>query len=610
MNANKLFKANLLLFGIVIALSFGVSSVAAAHSVAAAPHAIYVNTTGNDNNNGSSWQYAKATITNATGTVANNGTIYIADGTYNESNIIINTNMTVIGKSRTGTIINAQGNGNIFNITPGVTLTLENLTLENGYSMNGGAIYNCGNLIVNNCVFTGNTATFGGAIYNYADQSNAATTITSSTFTGNIATTAGGAIFNSGSKFNATTTITSSTFTGNTAKMGGAVTNMINKDSNAITTITSSTFTGNIAANGFGGAVANTGDLTVNFCRIAGNSAQTGTAIFSINPSSAPTNPSTQPKSTNPPTPTEKEQLLNIEDNWWGSNHPDFINLISGIANPTHWLYMTLTAKPTTINNAQTSLITASFNNLFDGATVTPLDPTLGHIPNGSPVNFQTNLGTIDCKSADKITANGIATATLTADELPGIANLNATTDNQTLFVNVTINSKSSLYLTVTPGKTNPVAGDTVMYTLKVGNNGPDAAKNVVMTYVVPEGLEFAGAKVDVGTWNYDASTRTITWTIDDVPVGDPYMWLSLHIAQPGQYIINPTLSTSTYNPTINTQSITVHAAAQTNTNGNTIVKAAATTKTIGMQDTGIPLPGLVLAILAVFGGLVAPRRK
>ena len=610
MKTNNLSKIILLLFGIIITLSFGVSSVAAAHSATApAPNTLYVNTTGNDNNNGSSWQHAKATITNATGTIANNGIIYITDGTYNEFNIKINTNMTIIGKSRTGTIINAKSNGNIFNIAPGVTLTLENLTLKNGYSTNGGAIYNCGNLIVNNCVFTGNNATFGGAIYNYADQCNAATTITSSTFTGNTATTAGGAIFNSGSKYNATITITSSTFTGNSAKMGGAIINMINKDSNATTTLTSSTFTGNTAANGFGGAIANTGDLTVKFCRIAGNNAQYGTAIFSTNPRSAPTNPSTQPKPTNPSTPTESEQSLNIENNWWGSNHPDFSSLISGIANPAHWLYMTITAKPTTINNAQTSLITASFNNLYNGNTVTPLNPTVGHIPDGSPVNFQTNLGTIDCKSADKITANGIATAILTANELPGIANLNATTDNQTLFANVTINPKSNLYLTVTPSKTNPVAGDTVVYTLKVGNNGPDTAKNVVMTYVIPEGLEFAGAKVDVGEWKYDASTRTITWTIGDVPVGDPYMWISLRVAQPGQYLINPALSTSTYNSTINVQSIKIHATAQTNV--NTLVNAATvTTKTIGMQKTGIPLPGLVLAILAVFGGLVAPRRK
>jgi uncharacterized repeat protein (TIGR01451 family) len=149
------------------------------------------------------------------------------------------------------------------------------------------------------------------------------------------------------------------------------------------------------------------------------------------------------------------------------------------------------------------------------------------------------------------------------------------------------------------------VVGDSVLYTLKVGNKGPDVAKDVVMTYVIPEGLEFAGATVDVGTYTYNSAKRTITWVIGDVPVGDPYMLLSLRIAQPGHYIINPVLSTSTYDPTLNsaTESITVNALKKPNT-----VKAAS--KTIPLQKTGLPLAGIVLAILAVFSGLVMPKRK
>ena len=145
-----------------------------------------------------------------------------------------------------------------------------------------------------------------------------------------------------------------------------------------------------------------------------------------------------------------------------------------------------------------------------------------------------------------------------------------------------------------------------------MGNNGPDAAKDVVMTYVVPEGLEFAGATVDVGTYTYDPATRTITWTIGDVPVGDPYMWISLRVAQSGHYLINPVLITSTYDPTINvdTQSITVIASGPNNPDTPTNpTKVNAASKTIPLQKTGLPLAGLVLAILAVFGGLV-PKRK
>ena len=72
--------------------------------------------------------------------------------------------------------------------------------------------------------------------------------------------------------------------------------------------------------------------------------------------------------------------------------------------------------------------------------------------------------------------------------------------------------------------------------------------------------------------------TRTITWNIGDVPVGDPYMWLSLKILRAGSYLINPQLSTSTYDPTLNTntQSLTIHAAAATNNNTiNTVTNSS-----------------------------------
>ncbi len=146
-------------------------------------------------------------------------------------------------------------------------------------------------------------------------------------------------------------------------------------------------------------------------------------------------------------------------------------------------------------------------------------------------MTFNTDLGSIGCKTIEKLTSNGIATVILTADEIAGTAHLNATTDSQTLFADVVITPKSSLYLKITSDKANPTVGDTVVYTLKVGNKGPDAAKDVVMTYVIPEGLEFVGANVDVGTYTYDSATRTIIWNISDVPVGDPNMRLSLLVA-------------------------------------------------------------------------------
>lgn len=299
--------------------------------------------------------------------------------------------------------------------------------------------------------------------------------------------------------------------------------------------------------------------------------------------------------------------------NWWGTNsQTEIASKISGTANYSPWLYMAINADPNNVNNGETSLITASFNNYStDGVTYTPLaNPTLGHLPDGTPVAFNTGLGSFGgSKTIETLTSGGLATATFNADETAGSAVVSAVTDAQTVNLNVVIYPKSSLYLNLTTNNTNPMVGDTVLYTLKVGNQGPDAAQDVVMTYVIPQGLEFSGATVDNGTYTYDASTRTITWTIGEVPVGDPYLWLSLRVAQAGHYLINPTLTTSTYDPTLNTntQFLTVNAQAAVEPE---TVNAQTETKTVRMQKTGIPVNYLLLALLLVIGGYIVPKRK
>ncbi|NYB52644.1 MAG: SBBP repeat-containing protein, partial [Methanobacteriaceae archaeon] len=186
--------------------------------------------------------------------------------------------------------------------------------------------------------------------------------------------------------------------------------------------------------------------------------------------------------------------------------------------------------------------------------------------------------------------------------EYLGTGNYQASSATATL----TVNPTSSLYLTITSDKNNPIAGDTVTYTIKVGNRGPDTASDVVMTYQIPPGLEFASASVDKGTWTYQQATRTLTWNINDVPVGDPYLWLDLKYLKPGTYQINPRLSTTTYDPTIdeNTESITVNAAEKIGPRSEPV-----NGKTVPMQKTGTPLTILVLAVLMVLGGIVSTKK-
>ena len=181
-----------------------------------------------------------------------------------------------------------------------------------------------------------------------------------------------------------------------------------------------------------------------------------------------------------------------------------------------------------------------------------------------------------------------------------------------------TYNIKSDVYVQITPSITNPQVGDKVTYTFKLGNNGPGDASNIVFTYVVPEGLEYAGANVDQGTVNYDETTRTITWMVGDVAANvDPYLWLDLNIQAIGTYNILPTVTVDGYNPGLinNIGSLLVNASVKTNT-----VSAATTTSmqttssvqagSVPMQSTGIPLAGLVLGVLSIGSGLTLSRKK
>jgi hypothetical protein len=60
--------------------------------------------------------YAKQSISNAICTLNNGGTVYIADGTYNEDNIIINRNVTLIGECQENFIIDGNYIDTISNI--------------------------------------------------------------------------------------------------------------------------------------------------------------------------------------------------------------------------------------------------------------------------------------------------------------------------------------------------------------------------------------------------------------------------------------------------------------------------------------------------------------
>ena len=178
--------------------------------------------------------------------------------------VIINKNIRIDGKGHT---IDAKNLGRIFKINNWCDVTLTNVTLTNGNTTVGGAIYNFGNLDLVHVNFVNNTAKYGGAIMNYAYG----LVLDDSTFTNNTAKI-GGAIYNSEDCF----VVDNSTFTNNTAKIGGAIYNY-----GIGFVVGNSTFVNNSAADG-AGAIMNGGrGFVVGNSTFANNTATSkGGAIY------------------------------------------------------------------------------------------------------------------------------------------------------------------------------------------------------------------------------------------------------------------------------------------------------------------------------------------
>ena len=172
MKRSKLVKQRylcLLFIGLILAI--GMSSIPAS----SAATNVSVNTTGNDANTGTAANPYQ-TISTGINNVDNKGTVYLSSGTFNLSTdsshtdygITVSKNVTIRGAGTNKTIIDAKGLNNVFTIQNS-NVIIRDLTIENGNSLNGGAITNLygSSLTVINCTFINNTATnTGGAIYN------------------------------------------------------------------------------------------------------------------------------------------------------------------------------------------------------------------------------------------------------------------------------------------------------------------------------------------------------------------------------------------------------------------------------------------------------------
>ncbi len=408
------------------------------NTAAAAYGDIYVNGTGgNDSNDGSSWNKAKATIQNGTESVTPNATVYVANGTYNE-HLNITKNLNLVGQSQNDTIIDGTHSGTVININPGLIVGISNFTIKNGYATYGGGIYNSGTLTINDCTIAQNTAPqhdgYGGGIYNTGNL-----TIKDSTFTNNIIWYYGGAIYNSG-----ICNIVGSTFSPNTAVgQGGAIYNPGNL------TVSNSTFTGNTASTyGSSGAIHNKGNLNVSNSTFTGNTAvvDAGAIYNELGGNAIIINANfTHNTATREGGAIDNKGNLTVSDSiFTGNNANAYGGAINNIGN------LTVTGS-IFINN--TALDAGAIDN-FGGTTNAHFNTFMGNtyydvVQDGGTVNAQNNwwYTNIDPVTAGKI-YGGISTpwVVLSINAFPNTINIG---ENSTVSVNLNYNSNNENMLTV-----------------------------------------------------------------------------------------------------------------------------------------------------------------
>ena len=461
-------------------------------------------------------------------------TIILNNGTYNESSIQVNKELTLksVTDNPDDVVIDAQQNGRVIEVLSGVNnVKLQGLTISNGYFIGtwngdgagisnkggtltqptqiinckftnnnatdeGGAIYNRGFLTITNCTLTNNTADGnGGGISNRGNL-----TITGSVIQQNTASSMGGGIYNlaimtinistiqqnqasggGGILNDGELTITESTIQQNQGDNGGGIDNFDNLTINGsvisqntapygggianwntlnivgsiiqentaeffggglhnlqgTANITGTTFQLNNA--GSGGGMCNWDTLTIIGSTIKQNNATNGGGIFNdhLQDVYGTVAANFNRIVANTPNAIQSDSgTVNAEYNWWGYNNPNFSALITGDVDYSSWLVMNYSANPTVISQGGLSTLTADFrydsNGIFH-------DPAAGHLPDETPVTFNTNLGNVGSKSIVTGTINGIATAILRGNEAAGEAFTSASLDNQTLTATVTI---------------------------------------------------------------------------------------------------------------------------------------------------------------------------
>ncbi|MFN8344058.1 MAG: choice-of-anchor Q domain-containing protein [Spirosomataceae bacterium] len=227
-------------------------------------------TNGNDSGSGS--------LRDAIANAASGATIIffgVTTVTLTSGELLINKDLTIDGGS--GVTITRSGGAQfrIFNVSSGVTVSMNKLTITNGnHGSQAGGIQNSSTLTMTNCTVSGNTSPQAGGIEN-----DGILTLTNCTLNNNTSSGVGGAIVSYGSA----TTLTNCTVNGNQSVSHGGGFHIVSGSLN----VTNCTITGNNSSSGSGGGFYLGGNALLKNTIITANTASSLANIAGNNVSSS-----------------------------------------------------------------------------------------------------------------------------------------------------------------------------------------------------------------------------------------------------------------------------------------------------------------------------------
>ena len=443
---------------------------------------------------------------------------YGVNGTINNSNFINNTGIKFGGgaiywdsDSSNGEVNNCnfinnmatQKGGAIY--WYGVNGKMTDCNFTNNTSINGGVIFwdnNALNGTVDNSNFINNTGNDGGAIYWYGAYGK----MTNSNFTNNRGTNGGainwqrtyGLINNCNFINNAATnggaiywegtngTENNCNFTNNTAELNGGAIYWLGSNG----TVLDSNFINNNATTN-GGAIYFNDAACINNCALVNNIAPTASEIYISG------------------------DTTNLNYNWWGSNDPDWANLINGSYVLSVFAVLNVTANPSEISTSEKSNITTKFVWNGTNTDATNLLPKR-NVELTSNGNLTETEGYVGLNS--QFSAN-----------TGGIYYVNATADNEILGGNINVSVAPKKNLNISASAEPITVGENVTI---VVNGFENATGNVTarlqggiysapivngtVTFTVPGLTSSTTAYINyAGDANYNNASTTVNITVN-----------------------------------------------------------------------------------------------